>query len=69
MSSGGKRPGAGRKPRSTPLVGISVRVEDYVAAEWEAQKAAQNLKGPALLEKLLRVRPPRKARKPRTHNS
>jgi hypothetical protein len=53
MSAGGKRPGAGRKPRSTPLVAINMRVEPQLADQFTAQKKQLNLSGPKLLDRLL----------------
>ena len=69
MSAGGKRAGAGRKPRSTPLVPLSMRIEQEVADAWEARKAALDLSGPATLAKLLAVRKPKKPRKSKGQNA
>ena len=53
MSAGGKRKGAGRKPRSTPLVAINMRVEPELADKFAARKKKLNLSGPKLLAELL----------------
>lgn len=53
MSAGGKRQGAGRKPRSTPLVAINMRVEPALADQFTTRKKQLNLSGPKLLDRLL----------------
>ena len=56
MTAGGKRPGAGRKPRSVPLVALTLRLTPEVWAAWIERKDKLGISGPALLAKLLRVR-------------
>ena len=56
MTAGGKRKGAGRKPRSTPLVALTLRLTLEVWTAWLARKEKMGLSGPALLANLLGVR-------------
>lgn len=60
---GGKREGAGRKPRSSPLKAITLRVSDDVAEAFDAEKARLQLSGPELLATLLKLRRPKRIRK------
>jgi hypothetical protein len=66
VTAGGKRKGAGRKPRSVPLVAITLRVEPEVADKWQERKEAVGISGPALLAHLLGLR--KKKRAPRRPN-
>lgn len=56
MTAGGKRKGAGRKPRSEPLVGLTLRITPELWAAWLERKEKLGLSGPALLANLLGVR-------------
>ena len=56
MTAGGKRPGAGRKPRFEPLASLTLRLSPDVWTAWLARKEKLNLSGPALLANLLGVR-------------
>jgi hypothetical protein len=56
MSAGGKRKGAGRKPRSEPLVALTLRLAPEVWGAWLAHKDRLSLSGPALLAHLLGLR-------------
>lgn len=60
---GGKREGAGRKPRSSPLKAITLRVSDDVAEAFDDEKARLQLSGPELLAALLKLSRPRRKRK------
>ncbi len=61
MSRGGKREGAGRKPRSVGWATLSLKIEPELLDAWNARKAELGISGPALLAKFLRWR---KGRKP-----
>jgi hypothetical protein len=56
MTAGGKRKGAGRKPRSAPLVGLTLRITPELWTAWQDRKERLAISGPALLAKLLGVR-------------
>jgi hypothetical protein len=56
MTAGGKRKGAGRKPREAPLVALTMKLDPDLLDAWNARKAELGISGPALLAKFLRWR-------------
>lgn len=56
MTAGGKREGAGRKPRAVPLAALTMKLDPDLMDAWNARKAELGLSGPALLAKFLRWR-------------
>jgi len=56
VSAGGKREGAGRKPRAVPWATLSLKIEPELLDAWNARKKAHGISGPALLAKFLRWR-------------
>ena len=56
MTAGGKREGAGRKPRKAPLVALTMKLDSDLLDAWNARKAELGISGPALLAKFLRWR-------------
>jgi len=57
MTAGGKREGAGRKPRETALVALTMKLDSDLMDAWNARKSALGISGPALLAKFLKWRP------------
>lgn len=53
LKHGGKREGAGRKPRPEPLKAFTLKVEPELLKRWNARKKREKLSGPKLLDKLL----------------
>ena len=53
---GGKREGAGRKPRSVGWATLSLKIEQELLDAWNAKKLTLGISGPALLAKFLRWR-------------
>lgn len=56
MNRGGKRPGSGRKKRTTPLIALTMRLQPEIGRAWIERKQREKLSGPALLAKLLSVK-------------
>lgn len=56
MTAGGKREGAGRKPRDKALVALTMKLDPDLLAAWNAEKSKLGISGPALLAKFLRRR-------------